>query len=78
DFEKNFNISNELYQLFLQYAFKNGVNSKNSIYSEKSKAYLELRLKAFLAKQQFQNDGFYYVMSKDDKMIEKALKTVEK
>ncbi|MCB0511448.1 MAG: carboxyl-terminal protease, partial [Bacteroidetes bacterium] len=78
DFDKNFNISNEFYQSFLQYAYKNGVSSKNSIYAEKSKSYLELRLKAFLAKQQFQNDGFYYVMSKDDKMIEKALKTVEK
>lgn len=78
DFDKNFNISNEFYQTFLQYAYKNGVSSKNSIYAEKSKTYLELRLKAFLAKQQFQNDGFYFVMSKDDKMIEKALKTVEK
>jgi carboxyl-terminal processing protease len=72
DFDKNYNISQELYQSFLEYAWQNGVTRKHSSYAEASKKYLSLRLKAYFARQQFQNDGFYYILSKDDKMIERA------
>lgn len=74
-FNTQFNVSPELYAKFLAYAYQNGVNKKFSNFEAASKNYLSMRLKAYMAKQLFQMNGFYYVLAQDDKMIDKALGT---
>ena len=35
-------------------------------------------IKAYLAKQKWQTDGFYYILNQDDKVVEKALEVMKK
>lgn len=71
-FNQQFNISQELYAQFVQYCMAHGVNKDVAAYTEKSKAFLSNKLKAFLGKQAWKNDGFYEVIVQDDKMVQRA------
>ncbi|MCC6516340.1 MAG: hypothetical protein IT275_08275 [Chitinophagales bacterium] len=51
---------------------EHGVNKDVAAYTEKSKAFLSNKLKAFLGKQAWKNDGFYEVIVQDDKMVQRA------
>jgi carboxyl-terminal processing protease len=39
---------------------------------------LRLRVKSLLARQQWRNEGFFEVVNRDDKMIQKAMEEVKK
>lgn len=73
DFKKNFSVDNKLYSEFIDYCFSHGVRKETAIYTEKSKAYLSFRLKAFFAKQGWKTEGFHQVSVMEDKMVQKAL-----
>lgn len=75
EFDEQFVISDALYKQFLNYAYQNGVSNKWSTYEQTSKKFLSNRIKAFIAKHAWQMEGLLYILSKDDKMIEKALQT---
>ncbi|QQR98017.1 MAG: S41 family peptidase [Sphingobacteriales bacterium] len=75
DYNQKFNISDDVYKQFLNFAYQNGVNKKWNNFEAASRPYLSNRLKAYIAKQKWQMEGLLYILSKDDKMIEKALKT---
>jgi carboxyl-terminal processing protease len=75
EFERNYVVNDAIYNQFLDFAFQNGVNIKLKSYQNISKNYLSKYIKAYLAKQIWQMEGFLYMLSKDDKMIEKALGT---
>lgn len=77
-FNTNFIVDNNLYTQFTKYCFDHGVNKATAIYTEKSKPYLSVRLKAFLARQGWKTDGFYQVVVKDDKMIQRAMLELKK
>ena len=72
-FKSSFMISDALYAQFVAYSAAHGVSKDAIASSEKSKPYLNNKLKAYFAKQLFKNDGFYNVASQDDKMIQRAL-----
>ena len=74
-FNENINISDALLNEFTKYASENGVKLKEEDYN-KSKAKLAQMIKANIAKQFFELEGFFKVMYEDDKMIEKALETM--
>lgn len=77
-FNTNFSIDNNLYAQFTKYCFEHGVRKGTVAYTEKSRPYLSLRLKAFLAKQNWKGDGFYEVVAQDDKMIQRAMLELKK
>ena len=78
DFSSKFIVDNTLYTTFVQYCFTHGVNKKTESYVEKSKSFLSTKLKAYLAKQAWKNDGFYKINAQDDKSIQRALHELER
>ncbi|MBS1595191.1 MAG: S41 family peptidase [Bacteroidetes bacterium] len=66
----------------LKAEFKAYLNRDSAKLDEKRYAKLapkvEQLIKAYLAKQKWQTDGFYYVLNQDDKVVEKALEVVRK
>ena len=78
DFSSKFTVDNTLYTTFVQYCFTHGVNKKTESYVEKSKLFLSTKLKAYLAKQAWKNDGFYKINAQDDKSIQRALHELER
>ena len=76
-FKNNFSVSNSLYNEFISYCFKNGMDKTDEKYSAASQQFLGLRIKAFIAKQLFKSDGFYGILATDDTMILKALQVLK-
>lgn len=74
----SFTISDALYTQFVSYCLAHGVSKEAANSSEKSKAYLTNRLKAYFAKQLFKNDGYYNITAQDDKMIQRAVLELKK
>ncbi len=77
-FKTSFIVDDNLYGQFTKYCFEHGANKDNAKYTAVSKNYLSLRLKAYLAKQLFNTEGFYVVAAQDDKMILRALQELKK
>lgn len=77
DFFKRFQLSDALYKEFTSYVLKNGVNVAAEKFAPASRNYLALRLKAFIARQAFRTDGYYFVIAQDDEMIGKALQLLK-
>ena len=73
-----FNISDKMFNKFIDYVKKEEGNLTIST-SElvKAKSSLQQRIKAYFARQVFQDTGYFYIMNQDDKMIEAALKAME-
>ena len=63
----------------LSQSFKESIKVQKFELDEKRYAKLENKvneyLKAYLAKQKWQSDGFYYIINQDDKVMERALET---
>ncbi len=76
DFKKNFVVSDELVNEFYQYAEPKGLKSgKEKPQLVVSK--LKISLKAFLAKQTWRTDGYYYIQNGDDEVIKAALNVLK-
>lgn len=77
-FNTMFVVDNNLYTQFVKYCTDHGLSKESLAYAEKSRPYLSLRLKAFLAKQGWKTDGFYEVVAKEDKMVQRAILELKK
>ncbi len=74
DFKKGFQVTDELLNNFYNYAQAAGLKrntTKDNLLTDKVK----LNLKAFLAKQDWRMDGYYYIINDGDKVIQTAMKT---
>ncbi len=73
DFAKNFIIDESLFITFIDVAKNKGVlGSKSEI--QNSKEWICIRLKALIARQKWNEEGFYRVVHKEDEAIKKAIK----
>ncbi|MBL0309343.1 MAG: S41 family peptidase [Bacteroidetes bacterium] len=76
DFQKDFQVNEELLNAFYRHAAANGLkedSKKIKLIDDKIKKIL----KAFLAKQAWRMDGYYYIMNEDDKVISKAIEVMQ-
>ncbi len=76
-FKKGFAVSGTLLSEFYQYADTEGLKdnkTKDRVIEEK----LKLSLKAFLAKQTWRSDGYYYIENDNDAVIKTAVQTLQK
>jgi carboxyl-terminal processing protease len=71
-FKDNFTVSDDIVQQFYHYAEEKGlkdVKDKQKLAERK----LKMNLKAFLAREKWRMNGFYYLISEDDRVIKRAL-----
>ncbi|GJQ64131.1 MAG: peptidase S41 [Melioribacteraceae bacterium] len=73
NFKNNFEIDSKTFNEFLEYAGEKGVT-----YSEKDlkkeEDYIKTRLKAFIAREFWKNEGWYYILLDEDDVFNEALK----
>jgi len=72
----NYNVSDKMFNNFIKFAESKGWE-KDLSKMDKNKENLKRFLKAYLAKQLFQNDGYYRLIYKTDKVINKAIQSFE-
>ena len=72
DFEKTFDVDQNVFDNFVSYAEDKGV-TPDRFGINLSKEVLKLRIKAYIARNIWGNDGFYAIMTDDDKVIREAL-----
>jgi carboxyl-terminal processing protease len=75
-FDKDFSISPILFQDFVKYAEKNGVKPVEK-QVKISEPLLKLQLKALIARNIWNNSGFYPILQKDDNVLNKALELLK-
>ena len=71
-FERDFEVNKNLFDSFVGYAEDKGVTADTGGINH-SKDVLKLRIKAYIARNIWGNDGFYAIMKDDDKVIREAL-----
>lgn len=71
-----FNISDDLYDNFLDYCIKNGMDKNALSYKNSSKSFVSIRLKAVLGRYLFNDDTYYLVLAKTDKDIQAGIKAL--
>ncbi len=71
-FERDFDVDKNLLDSFVGYAEEKGVTPDTGGINL-SKEVLKLRIKAYIARNIWGNDGFYAIMNDDDKVIREAL-----
>jgi carboxyl-terminal processing protease len=76
DFASNFKPGEEAWQNLRQLASKDSI-SLNHL-TEKEKAEIEKRMKAYLARQIWRMEGYYVVSNKTDPVVLKAIETLQK
>lgn len=76
-FDANFKVSEALFQEFLVFAEDKGWEKDMAKMAE-NKTNLKFFIKAYLAKQLFQNDGFFRITNQIDPVIKEALRQIEK
>jgi carboxyl-terminal processing protease len=77
-FVDEYKTSETFYNQFIAYCRDKGVVNANLAFSEATKAYLSNRLKGFLAKQLFGNDGMLMVSARNDDAVKKAMEVLKK
>lgn len=77
-FNSQFVVTNELFNKFLVFVkAEEGKTTLNAAELAKCKANLRQRIKAYFARQAFQDTGYFYIMNQEDPMLEAALKNME-
>lgn len=77
DYDKNFVIKGKIMNQFLAYAKASGIKVPAKIDPETSKN-IEYRLKAYMAKQEWNSQGLYPVLLQDDVVFEAAMRELSK
>ncbi len=77
DFVKNYTPPQSLLNEFVEFAAKNGI-LKNDVQLKKSSGYLIHQIKALIGRNLFDNDAYYPVILKEDKVFTEALKDISK
>ncbi len=76
-FANSYKISDQLLRQFTDFVAKKGVE-KDSRRFNKCKSLLSNRIKAYIARDLFQSEGFYTVLHKNDRVLEKAMEVIKK
>ena len=76
-FNAQFKVSGSVLDDFVKYASEHGV-PKSVQGFENSKQNIERRIKSYIARNIWNNDGFYPIWNEDDKVITKAISVLEK
>ncbi|MEM8908004.1 MAG: S41 family peptidase [Bacteroidota bacterium] len=76
DFDRQFEVSDELLTAFLKYGAEKGVK-KNAAALAKSKDLIELMIKARVARKYFGEKGHYYVWNNEDPVVKEAMKLLK-
>jgi carboxyl-terminal processing protease len=76
NFIRSFNITNEIMNEFISYAEKNGVK-RNEAQIKKSETLIRTQLKALIARNIWNNEGFYPVYQERDPVMKKALELLK-
>ncbi len=76
-FNETYNISNETFDQFIKYVEKEKVKVNRNELSKVRKS-IELRLKAYFARQLFRDTGFFYVLNYDDPTVKAAIENMDK
>lgn len=76
-FKNGFDVDDALLQEFYQYASQAGMKKEGSI-SAKTNERVKLYIKAFIAKQNWRMNGFYYIINVEDKAVRAALEAIKK
>ena len=76
DFKTGFTVTSELVDEFYRYAETAGLK-RNAEKEKRVQEKLKLTLKAFLAKQIWRTDGFYYIFNDDDEVVKAALEKLK-
>jgi carboxyl-terminal processing protease len=77
DYVKNYVPPQALLNEFVEFAAKNGI-PKNDTQLKKSTPYLLSNIKALIGRNLFDNEAYYPVLLKEDKVFTEALKTIAK
>ncbi|MFK7947351.1 MAG: S41 family peptidase [Saprospiraceae bacterium] len=73
-----FNVTDAMFNKFITYVKNEEGDLKiNTTELAKAKSNVQQRIKAYFARQVFQDTGYFYIMNQDDKMIDAALKSME-
>lgn len=73
EFGKDMQLADKVLAEFVIYADKNGVK-RNDAEIRKSRLWLINRLQSLIARNLWKNEGFYYIINKDDEFMHEALK----
>ncbi len=76
-FNKNFSLTDEAYNRFVNYAYSKGV-AKDDKGVKHSEAKIKVILKAYIARQFWKGNGYYPVMNASDNTVIKAVQVLEK
>lgn len=71
EFDKTFDSRRECWKQFLDFLQKSGLELKKEDMAA-SGAWMELNLRALLARQLWKDNGYYYLLNKQDKTVRKA------
>lgn len=71
NFKMNFDFNDSLLNDFVAYAKEKGVSPNEKDLAE-SKKVLEIRLKAYIARNIWGNDGYYAIINQDDNVLKRA------
>jgi carboxyl-terminal processing protease len=78
EFQKTFNVDEKLSQDFLKYASKYNHIPLDLAGFAKSKKFIQITLKAEIARQIWTEEGYYSVINELDKEMQAAIRTLEK
>lgn len=71
-FRQQFAVGDDVYHSFLDYAEQNKAGG-NDVNKTEARNFIELRIKAFLAREKFSQDAFYAVINDGDPVLTRAL-----
>jgi carboxyl-terminal processing protease len=74
-FRRSFSVSDSLLEDFVNYSGEKGINRDDSGIAQ-SKEVLKIRIKAYIARNIWGNDGYYAVMSDDDTVLKEARQAI--
>ncbi|MEI6311133.1 MAG: S41 family peptidase [Bacteroidota bacterium] len=77
EFQKSFVIDNLIFNDFLAFAYSKGT-AKNEKALANISPMLKNILKSYIAKQKWNNDGYYPVINESDKTVQKAIQVLNK
>ena len=72
EFHSKFKVKGSLFKDFLDATKAKGITS-SKFEIENSKSWIKMRLKALIARQEWNDEGFYRAINENDPMMEKAL-----
>lgn len=78
NFNTGFKVDDLLYQQFVTFAQAKGANAAELKYAAVSRNYLSEKIKSYLARQLYNNEGYYYIAAQYDKMVQRAVQELMK